>query len=78
MRCIKFCEEVMLINEGVTFWVENRGDEYATPYCVNMSVLEKQNMIGEASIDSIIRSEAYETNEEAYSRLEGIYLMLKA
>ena len=77
MQCIKFCGEIMLINESITFWVENRGKEYSAPYCVNMSVLEKQNLMGEPNIDSIIRSEGFVTFEEANERMNEIWNLLK-
>lgn len=77
MKVIKFCEEVIVISQSVTFWVMNQGEEYRAQYCVNMSVLEKQDMMGEPTKGSIIRSEGYETSEEAHARLNAILKELK-
>lgn len=76
MKYIKFCGEVLRVPESVTFWVQDRGTEYAAQYCVNMSPLETQNFMGEPSLDSIIRSEGYKTSEEADERLNEILELL--
>ena len=76
MKFIKFCDEVMRVPESVTVWVQNRGQEYAAPYCVNMSPLEPQNFMGEPSLNSIIRSEGYVRSEEAYTRLDELLNLL--
>jgi hypothetical protein len=77
MKVIKFCEEVIVISQSVTFWVMNQGEEYASQYCVNMSVLEKQDFMGEPTKSSIIRSEGYKTSKEAHARLNGILKELR-
>lgn len=78
MKYIKFSEEVMRVPESITFWVECRGDEYAAPYCVNMSELQKQNFIGEPNLNSIIRSEGYRTAQEAHDRLNELLGLLNS
>jgi hypothetical protein len=77
MKVIKFCEEVIAFSQDVTFWVMNQGNEYRAQYCVNMSALEKQDMMGEPTRSSIIRSEGYETSKEAHARLNGILKELR-
>jgi hypothetical protein len=72
MKYIKFTDEVMRVPKSVTFWVMARGDDYACPYCVNMSPLEPQNFIGEPSTEGLIRSEGYKTREEAHARLDEL------
>lgn len=76
MKYINFCGEVLRVPESVTFWVQCRGDEYAAPYCVNMSPLEPQNFIGEPSLDGLIRSEGYKTSKEAHARLDELLELL--
>lgn len=76
MKYIKFCDEVMRVPESVTFWIQNRGNEYAAPYCVNMSPLDPQNFIGEPSLNGLIRSEGYRTHKEAMSRLDELLELL--
>jgi hypothetical protein len=76
MRYIKFADEVLSVPDKVTFWVMVHGNEYAAPYCVNMSELEKQDFMGEPTVDSIIRSEGYEKREEAYARLDELLELL--
>jgi len=76
MKCIRFAAEIMVISESVTFWIQNRGSDYSCPYCVNMSFLESQNFMGEPSLDTIIRSEGYETGKEARSRLNELFKLL--
>jgi hypothetical protein len=76
MKYIRFCEEIMRVPESVTFWIHCRGDEYAAPYCINMSPLEPQNAMGEPSLHSLIRSEAYETLKDARERLDELLELL--
>lgn len=77
MKYIKFCDEIMRVPNSVTFWIQNRGDDYKeSPYCVNMSPLEPQNFMGEPSLNSLIRSEGYATGEEAEERLDELLQIL--
>jgi len=76
MKYIKFCDEIVSVPEDISFWIQIRGKEYAYPYCVNMSFLERQNFAGEPTIDSIIRSEGYITESEADDRLDEIFALL--
>jgi hypothetical protein len=78
MKFIKFCGEVLKVPESVTFWVQDRGPDYSAPYVVNMSPLEIQNYMGEPSLDTIIRGECYETNAEAFERLNELLHLLNS
>ncbi len=76
MKFIEFCQEVLRVPENVTFWIMSRGNDYSAPYCVNMSVLEKPNGMGEPCEDSIIRSEGYKTLLAAEDRLKELLKLL--
>lgn len=76
MKFIKFCGEVLSVPANVTFWIQNRGSDYCAPFCVNMSFLEKQGFDGDPALDSIIRSEAYESLISAQSRLDFLLNIL--
>jgi hypothetical protein len=78
MKYIKFCNEVLSVPENVTFWVMSRSRNFETPWCVNMSYLEKQNNSREPCIDTIIRSESYRTEKEAHKRLDDIFNILNS
>jgi hypothetical protein len=76
MKFIEFCEEVLRVPENVTFWIMSRSYDYSAPYCVNMSILEKPNSMGEPCEKSIIRSEGYKTLSGAKDRLKELLKLL--
>ncbi len=78
MKYIKFADEVLRVPKSVTFWVMNQGSEYRAQYCVNMSPLTPQNFMGEPSTKGLIRSEGYETSEEAHKRLDELLVLLNS